>query len=123
MKPGGNGAGGGGGDGGGEGGEGGGCGEGGGEGGGRGARPGGYGGGEGGGGFGATPGGYGGGDGMRITKTEMRTQKSELEPEMADTDVPPTTRPESGELQSFWSLKYMPIRALRWPFTPHAFCP
>ena len=68
---------------------------------------------------------------MRIMKTDMRTQKSDLplppvltpvqpqepQPDMADTDVPPTTRPESGLLQLFWSLKYIPIRASRWPFT------
>ena len=67
---------------------------------------------------------------MRTIKTDMRTQKSDLplpveppvqpqepQPATADTDVPPTTRPESGLLQSFWSSKYIPIRASRWPAT------
>ena len=85
-------------------------------------------GGGGGGGFGARPGGKGGGGGMSSMSTEMRTHTSDLkvwylcqvmgpvqlavQPTAAEKDVPPTTRPESGELQSFCSLKYMPMRAL-----------
>ena len=76
-------------------------------------------GGDGGGGRGARPGGKGGGGGTSIANTEMRTEKSDLpvplvppvqelvQPAAAETDVPPTTRPESGEPQfpSFPSLK------------------
>ena len=76
------------------------------------------------------PGGYGGGGGMSSASTEMRTHTSDLTPPLeppvqlavqptaAETDVPPMTRPESGELQSFCSLKYMPMRAFRCSFTP-----
>ena len=67
---------------------------------------------------------------MSSMNTEMRTHTSDLTPPLeppvqlavqptaADKDVPPTTRPESGELQWFCSLKYMPMRALRCSFTP-----
>ena len=62
---------------------------------------------------------------MSSASTEMRTHTSDLTPPLeppvqlavqptaAEADVPPTTRPESGELQSFWSLKKMPMRASR----------
>ena len=75
---------------------------------------------------------------MSSMSTEMRTHTSDLkvwylcqvmgpvqlavQPTAAEKDVPPTTRPESGELQSFCSLKYMPMRALPWPFTPPYAC-
>ena len=71
---------------------------------------------------------------MSSMNTEMRTHTSDLtvwylcqlvipvqlavQPTAADKDVPPTTRPESGELQFMPPLKYMPMRALPWPFTP-----
>ena len=67
---------------------------------------------------------------MSSASTEMRTHTSDLippleppvqlciQPTPAEADVPPTTRPESGELHWFCSLKYMPMRALRWPLMP-----
>ena len=68
---------------------------------------------------------------MMGTKTLMRTQTSlcitdttpvhklDPQPAPADTVEPPTMRPESGELQWFSLLKYMPRRALTWFSTPY----
>eukprot|EP00966_Prymnesium_polylepis_P201510 4669061-Prymnesium_polylepis.1 len=41
----------------------------------------------------------------------LRPEKHAEHPETTESDVPPTTRPESGEAQLSCSLKYMPMRA------------